>query len=104
MSIRIVSFNVVSLMAMVPDSEWRTPTLMVSCAAAAPGSARPAARIRPASDVHFTFMVQLLKRFDGSRRVDAMSGTWPPRLHLELDADASLLRVDLHRVVARVLV
>ena len=31
---RTVSFSVVSLMAMVPDSECRTPTLMVSCALA----------------------------------------------------------------------
>jgi hypothetical protein len=29
-SMSMVSFSVVSLMAMVPDSEWRTPTLMVS--------------------------------------------------------------------------
>ncbi len=28
----MVSFSVVSLMAMVPDREWRTPTLMVSSA------------------------------------------------------------------------
>jgi hypothetical protein len=28
-----VSFSVVSLMAMVPESEWSTPTLMVSSAA-----------------------------------------------------------------------
>jgi hypothetical protein len=33
---RTVSFSVVSLIAMVPDSEWRTPTLMVSSAAFAP--------------------------------------------------------------------
>ena len=30
---RMVSFSVVSLMAMVPESEWSTPTLMVSSAA-----------------------------------------------------------------------
>jgi hypothetical protein len=30
----IVSFSVVSLMAIVPESEWRIPTLMVSCALA----------------------------------------------------------------------
>src|SRR5579871_3683670 len=30
---RTVSFSVVSLMAMVPESEWSTPTLMVSSAA-----------------------------------------------------------------------
>ena len=33
-SISMTSFNVVSLMAIVPESECRTPTLIVSCAAA----------------------------------------------------------------------
>jgi hypothetical protein len=32
MSISMTSFSVVSLIAMVPDRECRTPTLMVSCA------------------------------------------------------------------------
>src|SRR5690606_40848667 len=35
-SINTVSFSVVSLMAMVPDSECSTPTLMVSAATAMP--------------------------------------------------------------------
>ena len=38
-SISITSFSVVSLMAMVPESEWRMPTLMVSSAALAPVNA-----------------------------------------------------------------
>jgi len=47
MSISITSFSVVSLMAMVPESEWRMPTLMVSWAwagnvAAARPNASPA--------------------------------------------------------------
>src|SRR6478735_7879177 len=42
---RTVSFSVVSEMAMVPDSECSTPTLMVSSAARAPDTAdRPSAR------------------------------------------------------------
>src|SRR4029079_4755438 len=44
---KTVSFRVVSLIAMVPDNECRTPTLMVSSAAFAEGNvARP--RTRPA--------------------------------------------------------
>ena len=35
-SISITSFSVVSLIAMVPDSECRMPTLIVSCAVAEP--------------------------------------------------------------------
>jgi hypothetical protein len=40
MSISMVSLSVVSEMAMVPDSECRMPTLMVSPAPVRPGSAR----------------------------------------------------------------
>jgi hypothetical protein len=36
--IRTVSFSVVSLMAIVPDRECRTPTLIVPCAAASAGT------------------------------------------------------------------
>ncbi len=43
---RMVSFSVVSLMAMVPESECRTPTLMVSCALALENEERP--KTRPA--------------------------------------------------------
>src|SRR3954464_9121464 len=39
----IVSFSVVSLMAMVPESEWRIPTLIVSWAIAGTAVARPKA-------------------------------------------------------------
>ena len=52
MSISITSFNVVSLMAMVPESEWRMPTLMVSAAWAAL-MVPVAAKTRPAvADSH----------------------------------------------------
>ncbi len=34
MSMSMMSFSVVSLIAMVPESEWRIPTLIVSCAVA----------------------------------------------------------------------
>ncbi len=30
----MASFSVVSLIAMVPDNEWRIPTLIISCALA----------------------------------------------------------------------
>ena len=45
----MTSFSVVSLIAMVPDREWRMPTLMVSWADA--GAAKPAANVtaRPAA-------------------------------------------------------
>src|SRR6186713_1235687 len=44
MSISMASFSVVSEIAMVPDSEWRMPTLMVSSAALAGADInRPAA-------------------------------------------------------------
>jgi hypothetical protein len=39
MSISIASFKVVSLIAMVPDSECRTPTLIVSASAACDANA-----------------------------------------------------------------
>ena len=42
MSISMVSLNVVSLMAMAPDREWSTPTLMVSAAWAVPNNRHPA--------------------------------------------------------------
>src|SRR5579871_1783656 len=43
MSIRMTSFKVVSLIAIVPESECRMPTLMVSCALAGSAIARPRA-------------------------------------------------------------
>ncbi|WP_246135788.1 hypothetical protein, partial [Mesorhizobium intechi] len=44
MSINMASFSVVSEIAMVPDSEWRIPTLIVSSAALAGADInRPAA-------------------------------------------------------------
>ena len=47
-SISMTSFNVVSLIAMVPDSECRMPTLIVSCAAAPlPVTAKAAASAAP---------------------------------------------------------
>ena len=67
--IRMVSLSVVSLMAMVPDSEWRTPTLMGSPAAPdsasspdPPQAARTA--VRPATrNACFSLMVWLLWMF-----------------------------------------
>src|SRR5262245_44912144 len=48
--IKMVSLSVVSLIAMVPDSEWRIPTLIGgSCAAAGPiASIMPAPAAKPA--------------------------------------------------------
>ena len=48
MSISITSFSVVSLIAMVPESEWRMPILMVSSALAA-CTAPVAANAKPAA-------------------------------------------------------
>ena len=48
MSISTTSFSVVSLMAMVPESEWRMPTLIVSSALA--GSAAIMVSARAAAD------------------------------------------------------
>src|SRR5215467_12405807 len=42
-NIRTTSFSVVSLIAMVPEREWRTPTLMVSSAWAGNAAAKPMA-------------------------------------------------------------
>ena len=42
-SISMTSFSVVSLIAMVPESECRMPTLMVSCALAGKAAMRPRA-------------------------------------------------------------
>ena len=46
-SISIMSFSVVSLIAMVPESEWRIPTLMVSWAIAGMTARPMKARPRP---------------------------------------------------------
>src|SRR3954464_10206087 len=48
--ISTVSFSVVSLMAMVPDSECRTPTLMVSVGAAVAAAASSGFFEQPASN------------------------------------------------------
>ncbi len=48
-SISTTSFSVVSLIAMVPDSECRMPTLMVSSAKAVPIPGKLAARLAPAT-------------------------------------------------------
>src|SRR6266542_2727039 len=97
MSIRTVSFSVVSLMAIVPDSEWSTPTLIVAWADAALEYARPAASSAAARNVCFSLMFQLLKREIAWMRVRTMA-----RSHLQLNADAELLRVGLHGVKALV--
>ena len=46
-SISITSFSVVSLMAMVPESEWRMPTLIVSSALAGSCRQEPQRQDRP---------------------------------------------------------
>src|ERR1700676_4964704 len=58
-SMRTVSLSVVSLIAIVPDSECRTPTLMVPCANAVPDDAKLAAS-PAATNTCLQFIVQLL--------------------------------------------
>src|SRR6476620_10832470 len=65
-SIRMVSFSVVSLIAMVPDSEWRTPTLIVACADAADAAARLAVSSAAAVSVCFSLMGELLDNVHGT--------------------------------------
>ena len=64
MSISTTSFSVVSLMAMVPESEWRMPTLIVSSALAVTVairvSARPAAVCDEAASLRRVEIVQSL--------------------------------------------
>src|SRR5438477_6051912 len=50
-SISMTSFNVVSEIAMVPDSEWRMPTLIVSSAALAGADIDRPATITPAENI-----------------------------------------------------
>ncbi len=66
-SISMTSFSVVSLIAMVPESEWRMPTLIVSSAtagAAAPQAmtARLAAMTAPRSMLRMSNMVPFPSR------------------------------------------
>ncbi len=69
MSISITSFSVVSLIAIVPDSECRMPTLIVSSAAraAVPGTVRPAANkaaaAAPAKKLRLDFIACLREGF-----------------------------------------
>ena len=58
--IRTVSFSVVSLMAIVPESECSTPTLMVSCAAAAWRRSALAATTHAARYIGLSFIKCLL--------------------------------------------
>jgi hypothetical protein len=51
MSISMTSLSVVSLMAMVPESECRMPTLIVSCAEAVPASGNVASAAKDAAAV-----------------------------------------------------
>jgi hypothetical protein len=54
---RIVSLRVVSLMAIVPDSEWRIPTLMVAlCAWIVLDVVATAPSRHAAKDKYFSFM------------------------------------------------
>ena len=58
MSISMVSFSVVSLIAMVPERECRIPTLMVSAARAdAPANAETAMTLAPANARNFVSMM-----------------------------------------------
>ena len=63
-SISMTSFSVVSLIAMVPESEWRMPTLMVSWALAGNTAARPSA----------TPAVAMSKRRENGRPATAPEG------------------------------
>src|SRR5205823_4197567 len=100
MSIRTVSLRVVSLMAMVPESECRTPTLMVACAEATLDPATPAASSAAVRKVCFSFMVN-----SSMNGIETRGGVRRGcRSHLQLDPDANLLKIGLHGVEARVLV
>src|SRR5260370_4386421 len=77
--IRMVSFSVVSLMAIVPESECSTPTLIVACAAAPLENTNPAisspAVIKPA----LCFITQLLHSEVEERCVlSGSGGRFPP--------------------------
>ena len=56
-SISITSFSVVSLIAMVPESEWRMPTLMVSCGAGGQRRRETERQARPSRPVRGAEMV-----------------------------------------------
>src|SRR4029077_15895883 len=83
--IRTVSLRVVSLIAIVPDSECSTPILIVSCACMVTESVTPAATRQAARDSRLIFMVD-----------SSVSGS-----HLQLQAHAELLEIGLHGVEAR---
>src|SRR6185436_7479683 len=70
-SISMTSFRVVSLIAIVPDSEWRMPTLIVSPACANAAVAAPATRpaaTRPVRIIEPNFipLLLVLLRVDGT--------------------------------------
>src|SRR5690606_32443023 len=81
MSISIVSFSVVSLIAIVPDSECRMPTLIVSCACALPAAAETRAATAAMS---FSFSFLIILRAKKIRR---------PGSDLDLHAEEELVRV-----------
>src|SRR5689334_15698334 len=81
--ISTVSFSVVSLMAIVPERECSTPTLIVSCAAETLKYAAEATSSAAASHTCLRFIVcNSLKKGDD--------------LHLNLKSDARLIEVRLH--------
>src|SRR5690349_18764678 len=80
--ISTVSFSVVSLMAMVPESECRIPTLIVGCCAPTNEYASGAAKRHTAAS--HTCLRVISKYSLGERR---------RRLHLDLEADADGLGV-----------
>ncbi len=91
-SIRMVSFSVVSLMAIVPESECSTPTLMGPCALRvrrAIGAADPTATQGDGQTEMLQLHRQLLRRRNADSYTKTVAcGTGPARLHLDLQADA----------------
>src|ERR1700687_6386432 len=71
-SISITSFSVVSLIAMVPESEWRIPTLMVSSAARANGAAQKADANATAKSLLFLVICRSPLRPGSDRKISYM--------------------------------
>src|SRR5215831_14160925 len=91
--IRTVSFSVVSLMAMVPDSECRTPTLMVSCPKATFEKIAPAENT-PVAATKLAIIPLRFIAFIPSRNLVCRI------LHLKLDANSSRPEVSLTLIEA----
>src|SRR5215469_15612861 len=77
----MTSLSVVSLMAMVPDSECRMPTLIVSSARAGPVTARPrdapsATPLAPANKRRRVRARLTIDRFESSPELDMSDPLW----------------------------